>query len=245
MHTRLRIRPVGQSSRVPASTSGMPVRPCCQRAGSASSAGAYGKLSKRGLKLASDVCGEWKSWGARTDATPARAGRARGPTVAWRGIGRTKRLFRVASRSPGQTVCRWMGVGQGFCSRHASQSCLFRTPAAFSKMIFWSGGERNSAVLCDLERRWVVDGSVMQTRNPLRLRRHGRRPGSRHCSASLSKRLSMATPGPIRCAYVSLRVVETARRGARHSLPITVSISMPTVQCASLGCRSGARGLMV
>lgn len=51
-------------------------------------------------------------------------------------------------------------------------------------------------------------------------------------------------PNPMR-NYVSLRVVETARRGARHSLPITVSISMPTVQCASLGCRSGARGLMV
>ena len=46
-------------------------------------------------------------------------------------------------------------------------------------------------------------------------------------------------------SFSSIRMPASVGRGGHSSLPMTVSISMPTVQCASLGWRSGVSGSMV
>ena len=57
--TRLCIQPVRQSSRIPASTSGYPVRPRCQARRSSSGALGHGKESNAGLQFLLAISGKW------------------------------------------------------------------------------------------------------------------------------------------------------------------------------------------
>ena len=60
IRTRLCMRPVCQSWRMPASTSGTPVRPCCHARNPRGSS-RHGSVSNFGLKFSLVLAGQWCS----------------------------------------------------------------------------------------------------------------------------------------------------------------------------------------